>query len=609
MKQIMKPLAAALSLVMLFTATSCGQQSAGGGNGGAAPEISGVADQSVQAGTEFDAMAGVTASDAEDGDITAKISITSMPDLSFQNGKTTPADPGDYELTYTVTDAGGQETKAYATLTVTRQTGEAEEFLNMDFETAYTPDGHGWTANVADGVSATGELKDGAYVFDITDPGSGDTDIQLVKSGVALKAADYRVKVWAKSTKDTYAHILANASSGDNLGGAYNVKIGAAIAPLEMNFTSSGETTADLLINLGKITPNPDNASDTTPSDFTVTIDKIEFYEITGEQTLTPVYTASFSDASEAAVNAGDGADASVAVSGGSAVYTINSYAGTDGGVWSIKADLALPGVTVDAGGKYYYRFTAKADGAQTGECLVESSAEADKARANFNSLNLAAGEETVITNTFTAESAVTDPVIRLQIGSAADGVTSNSITITGLEFGKVEGDLNTAKTIDCFGESNTTTPNTDVLWTTYNGTDEDNDQGVGTIWTSDGSLHYRIDQGGSVDWHNKLIFGYSDKPLTLPADSYFTVEITAKASQPISCGFFLNVLGGWDPRISEAIDFTTEEQTFTFTTTDTLIMDMDFEMLFQFGSADTAALGETTIDISNITIYQSSVV
>lgn len=67
--------------------------------------------------------------------------------------------------------------------------------------------------------------------------------------------------------------------------------------------------------------------------------------------------------------------------------------------------------------------------------------------------------------------------------------------------------------------------------------------------------------------------------------------------------------MGGWDPRISESIDFTTEEQTFTFKTTDTLIMDMDFEMLFQFGSADTAALGSVTIEISDITIYQESVV
>ena len=85
-------------------------------------------------------------------------------------------------------------------------------------------------------------------------------------------------------------------------------------------------------------------------------------------------------------------------------------------------------------------------------------------------------------------------------------------------------------------------------------------------------------------------------------------VEITGKASKPVSCGFFLNPSGSWDPRVSEGIDFTTEEQTFSFDTTDTLILDMPFEMLFQFGSADLAEMGDVTIEISNITILQRSV-
>jgi hypothetical protein len=65
--------------------------------------------------------------------------------------------------------------------------------------------------------------------------------------------------------------------------------------------------------------------------------------------------------------------------------------------------------------------------------------------------------------------------------------------------------------------------------------------------------------------------------------------------------------MGDWDPRISEGMDITTEYQTFRFTTTDTLITDMDFELLFQFGSEDTADMGENTIEFSNITIYKMS--
>ena len=605
--KLRRSLAALLSLCVAVSATACGQSGAN-----TEPEITGVQDQSVQAGTEFDAMAGVSATDAEDGDVTGKISITSLPELTFQNGKATPDAPGDYELTYTVTDKGGLETKAYATLTVTRQAGEATELMNFDFASAPQPDGHGWEPRIAEGVSATGELKEGAYVFTITDPGTTDGDIALVKAGVPIEAATYRVKVWAKASADTYAHLLARdeaSTDGSFLGGSYNLPIGTAITPLEMEFTAAGEGTAELMLNLGRITPNPDNPEDTTPSDFTVTIDKIEIYKITGEQTQTPVYTADFSAADSITATAGDGASATATAANGAGTFQIDAYPGEGGGVWSIKADMALPGITLNAGEKYYYSFTIQAANAQSAECLVESASQADAARANFNSIALDPGEEVVVTNVFDAEAAVEDPVIRLQMGSPSEGVTSNTVTVTNLEFGTVSGDLDTEKTIDYFGQSIAADANPDLLWTVYNGTDEDNELGVGTLWTDGGSLFYRIDQGGTVDWHNKLIFGHTDCPLTLPADSYFTVEITAKATQPVSCGFYLNPLGGWDPRISQSIDLTTEEQTFTFETTDPLITDMDFEMLFQFGSAETAALGETSIEISNITIWQRSII
>jgi hypothetical protein len=52
-------------------------------------------------------------------------------------------------------------------------------------------------------------------------------------------------------------------------------------------------------------------------------------------------------------------------------------------------------------------------------------------------------------------------------------------------------------------------------------------------------------------------------------------------------------------------MDITTEFQTFRFTTTDTFITDMDFEMLFQFGSEETSQMGENTIEFSDITIYK----
>lgn len=605
-----KNFATLLSLLLILSMTGC---SSGGNN--EEPKITGVADRTVVAGSEINVLEGITASDAEDGDITGKIVIDSTPELAFKNGKATPDKSGDYELTYTVTDKGGATAQAYATLKVTQQTGEAVIYKEFDFSAVQVTSAKGWTVNIAEGASATGELKQGAYVFDIASPGEGDQDIQLVKSGMALKAADYKVKVWVKATENTYAHILArneNASEWATFGGEFNMAIGQEIAPLELNFTVEEEGSAEIMINLGKITPNTENLSDITPENFTVTIDKIEIYEISGTETKEPIFTNDFVDAGEEsiAVSAGDGAAAEAFVDGEAGEVRIDAYP-TEGGVWSIKADIALPEITIESGQKYYYSFKMTSENAQSGECLVESASQSDGNRVHFNGLSVNAGEEVEITGVFTADSAVADPIIRLQIGNPADGVATNSIVIDDVVFGKVEGDLETVKTIDAFtayGVGSANENNPDFPWSTFNGTDEDNDRGVGTIWNENGSLFYRIDQGGTTDWLNKLICGYGGNPLVLEADSYYTVEITAKADKDVSCGFFLNALGKWDPKLSEKMDITTQEQTFRYTTTDTLIMDMDFEMLFQFGSEETAKLGAVTIEISDITIYQMRV-
>ena len=54
------------------------------------------------------------------------------------------------------------------------------------------------------------------------------------------------------------------------------------------------------------------------------------------------------------------------------------------------------------------------------------------------------------------------------------------------------------------------------------------------------------------------------------------------------------------------AVTIGPEETTLEFTTTTALIGESDFEMLFQFGSAALAELGEVVIEISEITVLQS---
>ena len=399
----------------------------------AEPVFDGVRDQSVMAGTEFDALAGITAQDAAGNDLTDMIMIEATPALNFKNGKATPENPGDYELVYSVTDKNGVTGEDYATLTVTKKTGEEVVYKTFDFSTVEVTDNHGWEAKIGEAAQATAALKNGAYVIDIQNPGNGDGDVQLAKAGYALKAADYKIKIWAKASKPTYAHILArneNAEGWETFGGAFNVRITEEIAPLELSFSSPGEGSAELLLNLGKITPNPENAEDTTPTDFTVTIDKIELYEVSGEEHEVPIYNADFAGNESAYAEAGDGANAGVAFADGKAVFTIDNYP-TEGGVWSVKANLHLGDVKIEKGQKYYYRFTVNAANGQGGEALVESAARSWENRANFNGLGLPAGEDTVVSNVFVAEADVDDPLIRLQIGNAPEGVSANSISPT----------------------------------------------------------------------------------------------------------------------------------------------------------------------------------
>ena len=51
--------------------------------------------------------------------------------MTFSNGKVTPTETGDYELTYSVVDKDGLEGNAYAIITVTDATNEDARWVAM----------------------------------------------------------------------------------------------------------------------------------------------------------------------------------------------------------------------------------------------------------------------------------------------------------------------------------------------------------------------------------------------------------------------------------------------------------------------------------------------
>ena len=83
------------------------------------PVLHGVADLTLTVGDNFDKLAGVTATDAEDGDLTSRIAVT---------GDVNTDAAGKYELVYSVTDSQGLTVEKKRTITVIEATAPGHDF-------------------------------------------------------------------------------------------------------------------------------------------------------------------------------------------------------------------------------------------------------------------------------------------------------------------------------------------------------------------------------------------------------------------------------------------------------------------------------------------------
>ncbi|MEG1287558.1 MAG: transglycosylase domain-containing protein [Clostridium sp.] len=79
-------------------------------NENSTPEIHGISDRSIMVGEAFDIMAGVTATDKKDGDLTGSIAVSGNVDTS---------NAGSYHVNYSVTNSKGKTVTKQITITVT----------------------------------------------------------------------------------------------------------------------------------------------------------------------------------------------------------------------------------------------------------------------------------------------------------------------------------------------------------------------------------------------------------------------------------------------------------------------------------------------------------
>ena len=547
-----------------------------------APVIAGVQGEvTIALGETFNVLTGVSATDAQDGDLTADIVVESIPVMVLTSGIYTPEEQGEYYITYSVTDAGGLEATEFTTLTVTRPITEETLYKDYLFDVAGEVDLDGWQANFSDGASGVMEARAGRLVFQVDALGTADYHAKLYKVDVAaVVGTEYELIITMSSSVASKLHfIINNASLGwSPAGGIWNLEVSTTPTEYSIKYTVDADTTQiEYLLQMG---------GDLNTAGFELYIDQVELVTSVGTETPADLVVDDFTtDANEAdwGIAESEAATSSLDVTGGSLVYTIANY-DTEGKPWNINL-YNNTGINLENGKKYQLTFDVSVVNDQFFELCFENSAMDWQIRAGFNNGTFT-GTST-FTYTFFASMDITGLYIKLALGQ---GTGSNVVTIDNFSFVELVGDKVTDSTIKTFMVDDSL-----LEWGTYNA-----NGGVGAVYTEDGSLFYSVQSFGGVDWHNKFFI----KQITLEAGAVYRISFTVKADKALKCFFALNVYGQWDPRITQEVDITTEETTFTFTMDSEIIIDMDFELLFQFGGYAQNE-GPAVIEFTAIEIFQ----
>ena len=160
-----------------------------------APVINGATNKQIYIGDSFNSLAGITASDKEDGDLTNKVTVSGTVD-------TTKA--GTYNLTYSVVDSKGLKTTVSVTITVSEKTATN-------------------TAPVINGV-ANKEIKIGSIFNPLTgitasDKVDGDLTNKIVISGTVdtSKVGTYNLTYSVTDSKGLVTTAKATITVVDNV--------------------------------------------------------------------------------------------------------------------------------------------------------------------------------------------------------------------------------------------------------------------------------------------------------------------------------------------------------------------------------------------------------
>lgn len=190
-----------------------------------APEIALPEEDEVAQGADFDPLAGVTATDDRDGDLTSSIEVAGSVDT---------ATPGAYELVYTVSDAAGNTATATRTVTVVEApvvtpevtvSGDTVQGGTVTFSGTGFTSGETVNATVHSDPVDLGAVvvtEDGAFAIDWTIP----ADLTAGEHTIVITRAD--------GTTITASFTVTAAAAGGNAGSSDGGGLAATGAELPL---------------------------------------------------------------------------------------------------------------------------------------------------------------------------------------------------------------------------------------------------------------------------------------------------------------------------------------------------------------------------------------
>ncbi|MDP3131188.1 MAG: carbohydrate binding domain-containing protein, partial [Bacillota bacterium] len=168
------------------------------------PLILGANDQIVTVGDTWDPLTGVSAIDDRDGMITASIVVTGTYDLDVV---------GYYTITYTVTDAAGNDSSVDITLRVKAAEIAGFNIVNGGFtEVLELPWGH-WAG---DGGVSTATIVDGVLIYDVTAIGNVTYSNQFSQTGRTIENGKIYQLTFEAKADDPRPMIISLEDPGNN---------------------------------------------------------------------------------------------------------------------------------------------------------------------------------------------------------------------------------------------------------------------------------------------------------------------------------------------------------------------------------------------------------